>query len=352
MNRSQIVLTIAACAALVPAFNAVAGDGTAEKLIATVDGSYFEVGGSGSVQNVAFKTDEPVTGVGFTALWTAVVADDQDGIAPWSLDLSVDVTAPNGTSELQWDVIGGDITIADYPLQDFQSGFESVDGSGEFAWSFTSIGPPWVAGLEDVKYHLTTAVPEVVQEFEGSVADGPMWDRPYFIAGISGLGPVAYNAMEFQVSVAGGYDIESIVPEGNNFAYIYQGDFDPDKPLENLLDYGVGNGFSHDGSPQGTSRISALLFEDETYYLVVSQWSATSPGQPFVNTVRGPGEFLEVGEPIVGDLNDDAVVNVSDMLILLGEWGQCPKGETCPGDLNDDEAVNVSDLLILLGNWG
>lgn len=52
---------------------------------------------------------------------------------------------------------------------------------------------------------------------------------------------------------------------------------------------------------------------------------------------------------IIGDLNGDAVVDVSDLLILLGMWGEC---SGCLGDLNGDGAVDVSDLLILLGNWG
>lgn len=48
------------------------------------------------------------------------------------------------------------------------------------------------------------------------------------------------------------------------------------------------------------------------------------------------------------DLNADFVVDVSDLLILLGEWGT-------PGsiaDLNHDGTVDVSDLLILLSSWG
>lgn len=54
-----------------------------------------------------------------------------------------------------------------------------------------------------------------------------------------------------------------------------------------------------------------------------------------------------------GDLNDDGVVDVLDLLILLSSWGTCPRlPAACPGDLNGDHAVDVLDLLILLSNWG
>lgn len=63
--------------------------------------------------------------------------------------------------------------------------------------------------------------------------------------------------------------------------------------------------------------------------------------------------FLPGGQSdVVGDLNCDEVVNVSDMLILLGAWGTCPPDGDCPADLNGDGTVDVSDLLILLSNWG
>jgi hypothetical protein len=52
------------------------------------------------------------------------------------------------------------------------------------------------------------------------------------------------------------------------------------------------------------------------------------------------------------DLIGNEVVNVSDLLILLGNWGECGDLYNCAGDLNGDGIVNVSDLLLLLSNWG
>ena len=50
-----------------------------------------------------------------------------------------------------------------------------------------------------------------------------------------------------------------------------------------------------------------------------------------------------------GDFNLDGVVNVTDLLSLLGAWGICPG---CVEDTNGDGSVNVTDLLTLLANWG
>lgn len=54
-------------------------------------------------------------------------------------------------------------------------------------------------------------------------------------------------------------------------------------------------------------------------------------------------------DPKPGDLNSDGVVNVSDILELLTNWGPCAG---CAADLNSDGAVDVLDLLIMLANWG
>jgi len=48
------------------------------------------------------------------------------------------------------------------------------------------------------------------------------------------------------------------------------------------------------------------------------------------------------------DLNQDGYVNVSDLLVVIDQWGQT----NSLADVNEDGIVNVSDLLIVVGNWG
>jgi hypothetical protein len=50
-----------------------------------------------------------------------------------------------------------------------------------------------------------------------------------------------------------------------------------------------------------------------------------------------------------GDINIDNKVDVTDLSILLGNWGATSKPAS---DLNQDGRVDVTDLGILLGNWG
>ena len=48
------------------------------------------------------------------------------------------------------------------------------------------------------------------------------------------------------------------------------------------------------------------------------------------------------------DVNEDGVVDVTDILALVGAWGS--SGPL--GDINDDGTVNVVDLIMMLKSWG
>jgi hypothetical protein len=55
---------------------------------------------------------------------------------------------------------------------------------------------------------------------------------------------------------------------------------------------------------------------------------------------------------VIGDLDGDGLVGVSDLLLLLVSWGPCPAPpQACPADLSGDVTVGITDMLILLTNW-
>ena len=62
-------------------------------------------------------------------------------------------------------------------------------------------------------------------------------------------------------------------------------------------------------------------------------------------------------ESCTADVDGDLIVSVSDILAIVGNWGQCGDGTYRPlGDIaplpNGDCCVNVEDLLTVIGSWG
>jgi hypothetical protein len=57
---------------------------------------------------------------------------------------------------------------------------------------------------------------------------------------------------------------------------------------------------------------------------------------------------VETGPPCDGDINEDGVVDGSDLSQVLGYWGS----SSALHDLDGNGVVNGADLTIVLGNWG
>lgn len=340
------------------------GANAAQKVVASAQVPTIEgITSTPIVLDVPFETDEPVSGVGLTGLFRATVFDDIDGQFPWSLDANVVVEAPAGPSreqagpELVWDYIGGDVSFADYPFQDFTDGFPGVPGTGVFRWSFFSAVTLGEFEIVGPTLHLMTSVAPAEVAYDATTATGQFWDRPFFIAGISNGGPVQYDVLELEVDTSGGYTFTSVVqapPDDPtpNFTFLYRGSFDPARPLENLLDYGLGNGNAPNGSPFGESFISALLFEGETYFYVTSQWSRFDVAHPFETDIVGPGRLRTVSaELCYGDINRDGATNLDDFTALAIAFGQT--GEPNEGaDLTGDGVVDLDDFSVLAVDFG
>lgn len=50
-----------------------------------------------------------------------------------------------------------------------------------------------------------------------------------------------------------------------------------------------------------------------------------------------------------GDINTDGAVDVTDLLAIVGNWGDC---SDCNEDIDGNGSVDVTDLLTVVGNWG
>jgi hypothetical protein len=79
-----------------------------------------------------------------------------------------------------------------------------------------------------------------------------------------------------------------------------------------------------------------------------------TPGSYVISVTRDDALAISAGATvswlvdanILGDLNNDGLVNGADLGTLLGAWGT-----PGPGDLNGDGIVNGADLGVMLGAW-
>jgi len=100
-------------------------------------------------------------------------------------------------------------------------------------------------------------------------------------------------------------------------------------------------------APPADQTIAKWLWDDQQW-LVQGPEDFEDPTAPFNVAFKLIGE-VDAGP--VGDIDDDGTVGVSDLLLLLGEWGDCDDPNNCPGDLDNNNTIDVNDLLILLANW-
>jgi hypothetical protein len=92
---------------------------------------------------------------------------------------------------------------------------------------------------------------------------------------------------------------------------------------------------------------AATTHPDDGFFCPVGyRGGFSSSGNWLIGWTAADAYGFIVHPPCPADLNADGVVNTTDLLFLLGNWG------TCAGDVDGDGNTNTTDLLALLGAWG
>lgn len=74
---------------------------------------------------------------------------------------------------------------------------------------------------------------------------------------------------------------------------------------------------------------------------------------PEATSDDGSCEYASCAPTCPGDIDGDGLIAVSDILVLLGDFGcVIPAEPECPGDANNDGTTNVNDLLVILSSFG
>jgi polyhydroxybutyrate depolymerase len=129
---------------------------------------------------------------------------------------------------------------------------------------------------------------------------------------------VAHNGCSATATNGGSFDMDGVVLFDETTRWIYEQCADPTAGSSELWEV------------FGATHFPA--FSDEGIQVLFDYLDAH---------VRPPGTCL-------GDANDDQVVDVTDLLQVVGDWGS----SLSEADVNGDGTVDVLDLLVVVGNWG
>ena len=96
-----------------------------------------------------------------------------------------------------------------------------------------------------------------------------------------------------------------------------------------------------------SSDTSFTVTQGNDYLIRVGGWSSSSMGSGQL-LIDGPGEPCDTTPPCVGDIDEDGTVGVTDLLAIVGMWGETGGA----GDIDGSGAVGVGDLLMAIDAWG
>jgi fibronectin-binding autotransporter adhesin len=148
------------------------------------------------------------------------------------------------------------------------------------------------------------------------------------VGSVNGTGALTINA-SLEIVPSGGVSQQTSLALGSSATLA----------LDNnrfIVNYGSGN-------PSPLATIQAALSS--------GQITSSAPAKGYGFGISDNGSSVAFGDTLVGDVNVDGSVNLTDLLDLLNSYGQSGK-DWAQGDTNGDGSVNLTDLLNLLNNYG
>jgi len=283
---------------------------------------YFELFG----QSVSIDGDRALVGAHGDGWFVGAAFVYRYNGMHWVFEEKLVAPDPGGQERLGWSVaLSNGVAVAGAPQADGQNGAAYVFRRENGQWSFDArlsaadpVGPyPFFGESVSISRDGTT------------ILIGAVYDEA--------MGPEAGAAHVFRDTVYGWAEVAKLTASDG-------GPFDQFAGITSL-----------------DQDIALIYAEGKAYFFAgFSGADCNANGNPdSCDIFEGISEDLnENGIPdaceAVGDLNGDGVVNVRDLLALLGAWGACddPCPPACTGDTNFDCTVNWIDLLTLLSNWG
>ena len=188
-------------------------------------------------------------------------------------------------------------------------------------------------------YYVGTDGLHYIPTFENAEVVTALSPAVVSITPTSVLSPSIGEQLTFNVDIAGGQNVKSYRLtwdyDSTALAYISssRGDY---------LAGGVGNG-------DGTLSTRTYRVRDVKASTVsISGHLIGNDGIAYIPTF----ESAEVIEPLIGDVNRDGVVNISDLVLVGASFGQTVTSGGNPADVNEDGTVNIVDLVMVAGVIG
>ena len=163
------------------------------------------------------------------------------------------------------------------------------------------------------------------------------WNGDGFDEGVAEVMTVSFADLSFEIgdAASAGFDL-AVQPDGG---------------LHRHLGFFLSN---ESGDPAvGVYLIELELYADDPslehsapFWIVFNNEDTEQAHEAAVEWVH---EHLAGEEPCHGDINGDHLVDVSDILEVIGSWGPC---DGCAADIDGNGMVDVTDLLEVLAAFG